>query len=201
MPAAQAVRNRKTIFKNLILEQLSKTCESIDLLNVASGPATDIKEIYEIIDPRLLQTTCIDSEIKAIDYAKINLHKYLKNITFYNVNIIRFRSQKLYDVIWSAGLFDYFNDDIFIKVLKQFKDLLKPFGKIIIGNFCKSNPTKDYMELFGNWYLIHRTEGELKELALKAGFLEQSITIIKEELNINLFLVIDLDYNGKMESS
>jgi hypothetical protein len=62
-------------------------------------------------------------------------------------------------------------------------------GEIIIGNFNQNNnPSRGYMELFGEWYLHHRTENELIFLAKEAGFSEIQIHIGKEEEDVNLFL-------------
>jgi extracellular factor (EF) 3-hydroxypalmitic acid methyl ester biosynthesis protein len=93
----------------------------------------------------------------------------------------------------SFGLLDYFNDKAFILTLKKMKNWLKLNGEIIIGNFNENhNPSRDYMELFGEWFLNHRTEIKLKELAEKAGFKSENVRIGKEKENINLFLHIEM---------
>ena len=61
---------------------------------------------------------------------------------------------------------------------------------MVIGNFSIQNPTKKYMELFGKWFLYHRHEKELIDLALQAGINRQNIDIFSEQLNVNLFLRI-----------
>ena len=47
------------------------------------------------------------------------------------------------------------------------------------------------MELFGDWYLHHRTSEQLIYLAREAGFTQSQITVGNEEENVNLFLHID----------
>ena len=186
-PAAEAVRNRKQFFKTLILSKLQQQ-ESIQLLNIASGPASDIKEIYDDIDPERMETTCIEIDERAIKYAKKICSNYADRIQLINQNIFKFQTQKKFDLIWSAGLFDYFNDKTFIALLRRLRFNLKESGEIYIGNFSKNNPGRVYMEVFGEWFLNHRSAGDLIELAVLAGAQLNEITIEHEPLKVNLFL-------------
>jgi 2-polyprenyl-3-methyl-5-hydroxy-6-metoxy-1,4-benzoquinol methylase len=188
--APKAVRNRKDYFKKILKEKL-KTYKKINLMNVASGPARDLFELYEENKNYELNTVCVEMDENAIEYAKnLNL-KYLNKISFIHKNIFRHKEESKYDVIWSAGLFDYFDKKSFVLMLKKFKEWLNDNGEIIIGNFNENhNPSRDYMEILGDWHLHHRTEIELKELAVKAGFNPNQIIIGKEKENVNLFLHI-----------
>lgn len=126
---------------------------------------------------------------RAIQYAKNLNYKYLHRINFINKNILRFKTDSRFDMIWSAGLFDYFDDKAFVVLIKRFKGWLKEDGEIIIGNFNEDhNPSRAYMELFGEWYLNHRTEEQLYHLADEAGFKKDKIRVGSELENVNLFL-------------
>ncbi|MFC0876600.1 class I SAM-dependent methyltransferase [Saccharicrinis sp. FJH2] len=190
--APKAVRNRKKYFKSKLKHKLSMSTGKIDLLNVASGPARDILELYQEIDsPNQLHTTCVEIDENAIKYASNLVNGYSKNIEFVKANVLRYRTEKKFDVVWSAGLFDYFNEKAFIMVLSRFKDFVKPGGEIIIGNFNeRHNPSRDYMEIMGEWFLQHRTDEELVTLAMKAGFDFTQINIGREPENVNLFMHI-----------
>ncbi len=188
-PAAEAVRNRKQFFKTLIHTKLQQQ-KSIELLNIASGPARDLKEIYDDIDPNRLKTICIEIDERAIEYAKKTCNSYSDSIKFINQNIFKFQTDKKFDLIWSAGLFDYFNDKTFIQLLKQLQGNLNETGELCIGNFSKNNPGRVYMEVFGEWFLNHRSEEELIELAVLAGAKRKEIRVDHEPLRVNLFLRI-----------
>jgi len=190
--APKAVRNRKNYFKSKLKHKLSSTSEKFDLLNVASGPARDIFELYQEIDnPEMIFTTCVEIDENAIKYASNLVNGYSKNIEFIKANVLRYRTDKKFDVVWSAGLFDYFNEKAFIMVLSRFKEFVKPGGEIIIGNFNeRNNPSRDYMEIFGEWFLHHRTEEELVTLAMKSGFNFTQVNIGREPENVNLFMHI-----------
>lgn len=190
-PAAKAVRNRKKYFKTNMLRILNES-NSVSLLNVASGPARDLKELYEIMDlGKTLKSICVDMDEEAIRYAKNLTSNFSEHIDFIKKNIFRFTPNASYDVIWSAGLFDYFDDKTFVFILSRFKQWCNKNGEIIIGNFnSEHNPSRHYMEIFGDWHLYHRSEKELIQLAKKAGFNPFQISIGREEENVNLFLHI-----------
>ncbi len=184
---AKAVRNRKSYFKQVMLDRLTgKSCFS--LLNVASGPARDLAELYALIQPGTLETTCIEADERAIDYAKELNKANLHAIRFIQKNIFRHETDSTYDMVWSAGLFDYFTDPIFVKILRRFINWTKPGGEIIIGNFNTENPSRSFMELFGDWYLHHRSANKLTELALEAGISKRNIRVEQESAGVNLFL-------------
>lgn len=145
-PAPIAVRNRKKYF----IEKLENIHTFLPqrVLNLASGPCRDVLELFEKNADANYQFDCVDLDKNAIEYAKELTHKYSKKITFINQNIFRFTPEEKYDIIWSAGLFDYFDDKTFEKILKRLIES-NPHAKIIIGNFSDQNPTMQYMELIG----------------------------------------------------
>jgi extracellular factor (EF) 3-hydroxypalmitic acid methyl ester biosynthesis protein len=49
-------------------------------------------------------------------------------------------------------------------------------------------PRQVYIEVFGEWFLNHRSEEELTELAVLAGAELEKIRIDHEPLLVNLFL-------------
>lgn len=179
--AAQAVRNRKEMFIQL-LENME---ENSEVLNLASGPSRDIAEFYGI-SGRRIHFTNIELDPKAIAYSKKLLEKGRNgNVQFVNTNILRYAPDKTYDLIWSAGLFDYFDDVVFVRLLRRLVKFVKPKGSIIIGNFSPANTSRAYME-FGNWFLHYRDHNKLLELC--KDFSQYSPEIIAEPLGVNLFL-------------
>ena len=182
--ASKAVRNRKSYFINL-LNQLKPDSK---VLNLASGPCTDLLE-FSLQSDKHLEIHNIDLDKNAIAYAKNQL-KGTDTIstTFEHINIFKFIPNENYDLIWSAGLFDYFDDAVFQKLLTRFIDYVKPSGQMVIGNFSDKNTSRPYME-YGDWYLHHRNEDKLISLSpKKEGF---KISVESEPLEVNLFLKIE----------
>lgn len=190
-PAAIAVRNRKMYFKSLLTDRLSKSVTSMRLLNIASGPARDLCELYNSLEEGKLQTTCVELDPRAIVYAQELCAAHLQHIRFVRKNILKFETQEKFNLVWSAGLFDYFDDVTFVNILSKFiHEFTLPGGEVIVGNFSTTNPSRPFMEIFGDWHLIHRSPDHLYRLALEAGAEVGNIFIDKEPEGVNLFLRI-----------
>lgn len=189
--AVIAVRNRKTLAID-IFEQLNKKAMGLrqDVLILGSGPVTETFEFFERNPDNSLIFEMLDLDKRAIAYAKTKNRKYLSAMTFHNANVIRFTPERKFDLIWSAGLFDYFKGKHFVYLIKRYYEFLKDDGEMIIGNFNVENPSRRSMEIMGDWFLYHRSAEELKHFALQAGIEESKIDVIQEPLGINLFLKI-----------
>lgn len=187
--APQAVRNRQSYFLEQIWQTSNERRTASTILNVASGPGRDMYEALKVVGPARVSIDCVEQDIRAIDYARILCQDFLSQIRFIHRNVFRFSADRSYDLIWSAGLFDYFNDHIFKRTIKRLKTFLNPTGRIVIGNFSEDNPTRGYMELF-NWNLIHRTPEQLVSLALECGFAEDDVRVEQEPEGVNLFLIL-----------
>lgn len=185
-PATKAVRNRKDYFIRTVLDRLQPA--PLRLLNVASGPARDLAEVYTRIPAGALQTTCVEADAQAIAYAEGLNADNLQHIRFIHKNIFRFSTNEQFDLVWSAGLFDYFEDSVFVKLLRKFMTWTKPGGEVIIGNFSTVNPSRSCMELAGDWYLHHRSAESLLAMALEAGADRKDVHVGKELEGVNLFL-------------
>lgn len=191
-PAAIAVVNRK----KLAIEQfvnLNQQAAGIrkEVLILGSGPVNEVHEYLSKTPDNSLRFTMIDLDQRAIDYAKNKNRDYLHLMQFMNKNVIRFVPDHKYDMIWSAGLFDYFKDKHFVYLIKKFHEFLKPGGSMIIGNFNTENPSRKIMEILGDWFLYHRSPEELQMFAKQANIKGHLVEVMAEPLGINLFLKID----------
>lgn len=190
-PAAIAVVNRK----KLAIEMLSNLHQNAngnnsDVLILGSGPVTEVYEFQTKNPNNHLVFDLVDLDKRAIAFAKAKNKNFLSGMSFHNVNVIRHVPEKSYDLIWSAGLFDYFRDKHFVYLLKKYYEYVKPGGEMIIGNFNVENPSRRIMEILGDWFLNHRSEDELRGFALQAGISKDNIEVIREPLGINLFLKV-----------
>ena len=187
--ATKAIRNRISFFLEQVWKAKIQEPTDCNILNLASGPGRDMYETFNILGARGIKIDCVEQDAHAINYAKDLCVKFIDHIQFFQKNVLRFTTKKTYNLIWSGGLFDYFNDSIFKRILKRLLSFVKTDGKLIIGNFSTTNPTRGYMDLF-NWNLIHRTRDELRQLARDCGVPDEKISIEQEPEGINLFLII-----------
>lgn len=189
--APRAVRNRKAYF----LSQLERWTQEqsgqpLHVLNVASGPARDVREWFLENPDSDVVLDCVDMDGNAISHAKQLCAAFTEQVTFHHRNVLRFVPQRAYDLVWSAGLFDYLSDKVFVHLLKSLIAVTRKGGEVIVGNFSEYNSSRDYMELLGDWHLKHRSHADLVRLAAAAGAVNGSVEVQWEAEGVNLFLHI-----------
>lgn len=182
--AADAVRNRVDYLHRLID---ARAPGRVRVLNLASGPGRDMLGYFRHASRQDVHFDCVEQDPNAVEHAKDLCRDHLDRIRFINKNALRFTADRQYDLIWSAGLFDYFEDKTFVALLKRLRPMLAGNGELVIGNFSTKNPSRPYMDLFG-WHLFHRSPLTLKHLAQQAGMAAEDIEVRREASGVNLFL-------------
>ncbi|MEN8201566.1 MAG: class I SAM-dependent methyltransferase [Bacteroidota bacterium] len=187
---AQAVRNRKDYFLKRCAEIDKKADKDKHVLILGSGPATDVNEYLKKNPKSRIKFDLVDFDQNAIDFSRMQNESFKDAINYYKINVLRFKPYQWYDLIWSAGLFDYFKDKHFVYMVNKYYKYLTEGGEFIIGNFSHSNPTKRLMEVLSDWYLVHRSKNDLVRMALEAEASKELVEVEMEELGVNLFLRI-----------
>ena len=196
-----AVRNRKDYFKREILTFLinNHSKKSIRIMNLASGPAREIKEILS--DDRGLNERvcfdCYDMEKEAHNYAK-DILKGHKNVSFKVMNALRIAAAKdvketlpkKYDLIYSMGLFDYLNYKISVRLVRNLRNALNTNGVLLIADVRDRyfNPSVFNMEWACGWDLIYRSDEEFQQIFIDAGFKIEAISKQYEQQGIMQYL-------------
>ena len=183
--APRAVRNRKVYFQELLRGLDESAIARPAVLVVGAGPGRDLAEYFANRESRV-SVVAIDLDPNAIEHAAGLCAPYGEHVTLEARNPRRFRPERRFDLIWCAGLFDYFEDELFVSTLERYVPLLNPRGELVVGNFANGNPTRAYMELVGDWFLQYRTAEQLAELAAEAGV--SNAQVHSEPEGVNLFL-------------
>jgi len=187
---AHAVRNRKDYFLRRCAEVEKLEGDEKRILILGSGPATDVNEYLSNNPDSKIKFDLVDFDQNAINFAKSQNTDFSDSIEYFKINVLRFKPYQWYNLIWSAGLFDYFKDKHFVYMIGKYYKYLVNGGEFIIGNFSPSNPTKRLMEVLSDWYLVHRSKRDLVRMALEAEAKEEQVEVDMEELGVNLFLRI-----------
>ncbi|HLN20426.1 MAG TPA: class I SAM-dependent methyltransferase [Bacteroidales bacterium] len=186
---ANAVRNRKDYFVNYC-RNISESKKNPKVLILGSGPGSDVHEFINQYPDTHISFDLLDFDQAAIDYSKEKNRQHSGKINYLRINALRYNSLKLYDLVWSAGLFDYFKDKHFNFLVRKYYHCLTEDGEMVISNFSTRNPTKKLMEHLSDWYLNLRTESDLYRIASEAGIDNELVHVDKEPLAVNLFLKI-----------
>ena len=197
--APKAVRNRAVYLNKKLISFLSENPGST-VLSVACGPAMEIETIllnHKDILSKNPSFHFLDQDDEALKSAQQNLvsikNRYDLNLelSFHHVaikDVIAKGLQDLkFDVIYSAGLFDYLTAPVAQFAASRLYDHLNPGGQLIIGNFSIDNPNQYGMILTMDWKLIYRTKEEMKAILKN---LPGETTVESEDLGINLFAVL-----------
>ncbi len=179
-PGADAVRNRPAYIADILRGDRFES-----MLSLGCGGARDLAATNE--GTLLRSITLVDTDADAIERARTNLTNPQIDYTFLNRNVFRLRDVGRFDIIWSAGLFDYLNEKRAIHLLNRVRDFMNDGARIVIGNFSKDHLSRPYMELVGEWRLIHRSEQEMADLMIAAGFDARTVTVESDETGVNLF--------------
>ncbi len=196
LPAAKAVRNRR----RLLVDEIQQTCAAdqaaVRITSLACGPAEEVFDVLaESADSARLHATLVDFDEEALAFVKnVALQRgVLDRLTLAQANLIylavgRHRLElPPQDLVYSVGLIDYFNDPFVLKLMNYAHALLRPGGRLILGNFHPANSSRAIMEYVLEWKLIHRTEDDMHRLFAASLFGRPCTRIRFEAEGINMF--------------
>ena len=196
-----AVRNRKEDFKRILVDFMRRNQnKDVKIMNLGCGSCREIYELSAFYKDLFKKATfdCYDNDLRALDYAKVLLRRS-RQVNFFKINAVRTALakdiysliSKKYDLIYSTGLFDYFSYKAAIRLVGNFRKLLRSGGVMAVSSVRDkySNPSVHFMEWAGEWYLIYRNEEEFKDIFLKAGFSSSQIKLVYEQQGIMQYVI------------
>jgi extracellular factor (EF) 3-hydroxypalmitic acid methyl ester biosynthesis protein len=206
-PAAEAVRARKDLLKRQLSEFLDSAPpgKELRILSIAAGPAQEIFELLQeredIANP--LEIVLFDQDKRALSYSYARLKRIttsrwpgLVKLVHLHDSIKRllrgagvFADQGAFDVIYACGLFDYLQLLTSVSLSKNLYSLIAPGGRLYIGNMVPTNPSRWFMELHLDWYLVYREPAELLDLARMAAP-DARIQLLEEPTGVNPFVAL-----------
>ena len=70
------------------------------------------------------------------------------------------------DLVYSTGLYDYLPDAVAQRLTQRLYGLLRPGGRLLIGNFEETPNTTWIMDYALDWPILYRDEQAMRRLAL-----------------------------------
>jgi extracellular factor (EF) 3-hydroxypalmitic acid methyl ester biosynthesis protein len=70
-----------------------------------------------------------------------------------------------FDLIYSAGLYDYLDQPTARRLCEALFALLRPGGRLVIANFLRKAKGAAVMECIMDWWLVYRSEAEIRDLS------------------------------------
>jgi len=176
--------------------------DSVNIVVLGSAFGLEVRDALLRLDEVArgrLRITLLDLDPASIDFARDQLAPLVPadRLTALSTNIFRLPHRapmaellRGTNLLFCPGLFDYLDDAAAAAMLRCLFEQLAPGGSLTVFQFAPHNPTRTYMEWFGNWYLTYRDAGQFQCLVDSAGLSGASVTFGAEPLGIDLFMAI-----------
>ena len=83
-------------------------------------------------------------------------------------------------------MLDYLTDDVARALLGRLWSAVRPGGRLVVANFADDSRERGYMEAFMDWWLIYRSESDLRSLASTLG--GATITVFRDPTGRTVWL-------------
>jgi extracellular factor (EF) 3-hydroxypalmitic acid methyl ester biosynthesis protein len=195
LPNAKSILWRQDYLAHLINRTMISR-ETAEVLSVASGHMRELDRLRDITKDTNVRFTALDQDAASISEAQTTYREYaILGETKSFASLIRERVvAKRYDLIYSAGLFDYLQDSTAAALIKAMFARLEPGGVLSIANFTRDSHGRGFMAGFMDWCLIYRNEEDLRSLA-DAACPKASHRIFRDQPRNVVFLEVFADRN------
>jgi SAM-dependent methyltransferase len=167
-PAPAAVRARRHLMASYIGDVVSQRGD-VDIMSVACGHARELELLPTQTARAIRRFVAVDQDASSLAVASsyrargIPVQPVRESI----LQLMRNRTLQGFDLIFSAGLYDYLSDRLTQKLSANLFERLNSGGKLILANFLPDIRDAGYMEIFMDWRLIYREEHEIRRFAAK----------------------------------
>ncbi len=203
-PPAKAVRGRRRMLAGL-LHKFSRPLidrgEKVRIMNLACGSNRELFDfLRECPDTSRIEAICMDADQDALEYTDkhVNTFGHEATIRLMKDNVVKWSLGRVrhefgkQDIIYSAGLTDYLDERLFIRLLDRIHEFLNPGGVVIICNFADRYPHKAWVDQLLQWKLIYRDESQMENLFQKSKF-GGTEELFTEEEGITIFALARKD--------
>jgi len=167
-----SVLYRRQLLKSL-LDDTVVTRDAGRVLSVASGHAREL-------EGSLVTSPLFQGEVIALDQDPLSCAEVARVHDGGRVKVVNRGVRDLmggplaqslgeFDLIYSAGLYDYLPDTLARRLTSRLVQMLRPGGRLMIANFVPGGSGRGYMELFMDWTLVLRNEAEMRAIAEVSG--------------------------------
>lgn len=180
-PPAEAHRNRVIHIEQRLVEETLRVSEErpMQVFNLGCGPAWEVQKfLSERHFSGRTEMTLIDFNEETLQHTRETLHD-IRN-KFGRTTRLEFVKRSVqqvikdgarlsanspqYDMVYCAGLFDYLSDQVCLRLMNIFYEMVRPGGLVLATNVDVSNPLRNGMEHLLDWHLIYRTSQQARAL-------------------------------------
>jgi SAM-dependent methyltransferase len=165
-PAQTSVRVRRDFLSDYIDRAAKQVGPAVEILSLACGHFREGHDSETIQSRRFGRCVCLDQDELSLALVQREFGPLGVEVEHGSVRRLAFGRQTLgaFDVIYSAGLYDYLVDSFATRLTDALFGMLKPGGRLLLANFAPTLRDIGYMEVVMDWRLIYRTTQEMQSL-------------------------------------
>jgi len=158
-----AVRERRDLLTQHVDEMATSRGADVEIMTIAAGHLREANRSVALQENRIKRWVALDQDPLSIgsirrDFAGTCIEPVDGSVRSLLTNQHRLGK---FDFIYAAGLYDYLNDKVSVKLTKKCLSMLKPNGVFMFANFAEDIVVDGYMETFMNWALLLRSEPDM----------------------------------------
>ena len=165
-PAPAAVRARRHLMASYMTDLVARRLDA-HVMSVACGHARELELLTPRVRERIERFVAYDQDEQSLAVAEgyRNRGVPVEAVQGTILQLLKDRSLTGFDLVFSAGLYDYLGDRLVQKLTANLFKRLRSGGKLIVANFLPHIRDAGYMEIFMDWQLIYRDEAEIRAFA------------------------------------
>lgn len=183
---AKSLRKRIEFISDYI-DNICETVQSPDILSVGSGNCREFQFSSSLNSGNFNSFVGIDQDPVSLEEAR-KCYGSL-GIRTVNTSIIELIKGKKdygkFDLVYSAGLYDYLSNRLANKLTSNLYKMLKPGGRLLIANISQNFPEVGYFESYMGWSMICRDKTGMLDLASDLQSNEAASLSIKNDNSIS----------------
>jgi SAM-dependent methyltransferase len=164
-PAFPAIQGRRDLLARRI-EAACRENQCCRILSVACGHLREGSVLRKLEMPRPARFVALDQDEGSL--ALVASEHEQSGVECLRESAIRLLSHHfdigVFDLIYSAGLYDYLSDEFSTRLLQGLVRRLVPGGTLLVANMLPNIPACGYMEAVMDWWLIYRTPEQMAEM-------------------------------------
>jgi len=161
----QAVRERREILAREI-DSTAGLRDGAEIMAIAAGHLREAELSAALATGSLRRLVALDQDPLSIDEVNSMGNPLIETVKGSVRDVIgRYKKFGTFDLVYSAGLYDYLEHQVAVKMTRRCLSMLKPGGSYLFANFGNTIPETGYMHTFMRWELILRSREEMLRIA------------------------------------
>ena len=163
--AGESVKMRRNLLASYI-DDAALEYERPHVLSVAAGHLREGQRCRALASGLLGRFVALDQDARSLSVVEAEQAHF--GVTPCRASIRRLLTRNAglteFDVIYSAGLYDYLDTPLATALTRALFSALNSKGRLLVANFAPELPDVGYMEAIMDWWLIYRDEDALLSL-------------------------------------